>query len=277
MKKRIIRRKPAPNEIKVLKTTDQLIHCAILNVNTLDNFVITYVCGFNLAQERLALWADLQDIATNMTEACCVLGDFNAILHSEDRMGGTEVTDSEIRDFTNCILNYELQEMRSTGYGFGSTEKYHDNLRPRLSQLNKNNYADLHKQKEKEKYKLEAIQQQIQGEPKNTDPQQREREARNHYISILSSAMDLLKQQSKLEWIKYGDDCTKLFFAKAKQRKLATYVYTITNEDGRQVEGFDQVRKVMLTFYKNLLGKQFTPRTSIDPEIERRYREIRDY
>jgi len=79
--------------------------------------------------------------------------------------------------------------------------------------------------------------------------------------------MDLLKQQSKLEWMKYGDDCTKHFFAKAKQRKLATYIYTIKDGDGRQVEGFDQVGKVMLSFYKNLLGKQFTPRSSIDHEV----------
>ncbi|KAJ8419461.1 hypothetical protein Cgig2_005509 [Carnegiea gigantea] len=79
--------------------------------------------------------------------------------------------------------------------------------------------------------------------------------------------MDLLEQQSKLEWIKYGDDCTKLFFAKAKQRKLATYIYMIKEEDDRQVEGFDQVGKVMLSFYKNLLRKQFTPRSSIDLEV----------
>ncbi|KAJ8428177.1 hypothetical protein Cgig2_015618 [Carnegiea gigantea] len=79
--------------------------------------------------------------------------------------------------------------------------------------------------------------------------------------------MDLLKQQSKIEWIKYSDDCTKLFFAKAKQRKLATYVYTLKDAEGMQVEGFDQVGKMMLSFYKNLLGKQFTPRSSIDPAV----------
>ncbi|KAJ8419801.1 hypothetical protein Cgig2_012525 [Carnegiea gigantea] len=125
----------------------------------------------------------------------------------------------------------------------------------------------LHEQKDKAKRCLEAIQQYIQGDPRNTDLQQWEKEARNHYISIFCSVMNLMRQQSKLEWIKYGDDYTKLFFAIAKQRKIATYVYTITNEDGRQMEGFDQVGKEMLNFYKNLLGKQFTPRSSIDPDV----------
>jgi len=108
---------------------------------------------------------------------------------------------------------------------------------------------------------------QVHGQPGNTDLQCQEKEARSHYISILSSVMDLLKQQSKIEWIKYSDDCTKLFFTKAKQRKVATYFYTIKDEEGKQVEGFDHVGNLMLSFYKDLLGKQFTPRSSIDPEV----------
>ncbi|KAJ8427228.1 LOW QUALITY PROTEIN: hypothetical protein Cgig2_028752 [Carnegiea gigantea] len=105
-------------------------------------------------------------------------------------------------------------------------------MRPRFCKLNKSNYADLHEQKDKAKQGLEAIQQQVQGDPSNIELHQKEKDARSHYINILSSVMDLLKQQSKIEWIKYGDDCTKLLFAKAKQRKLATYVYTITVDDG---------------------------------------------
>ena len=66
---------------------------------------------------------------------------------------------------------------------------------------------------------------------------------------ILTSILTLRKQQCKLDWIKYGDDCTKFFFAKAKQRKMATYIYTTTNAVGDHVEGFDQVGKVTLPFY----------------------------
>jgi len=92
-------------------------------VSTLNKFFITYVYGFNQAQHRHALWSDLQSIAAHMTEAWCVLGDFNAILHTEDRMGGTDVTDSEIRDFADCVFNCELQEMRSTGAYYSWTNK----------------------------------------------------------------------------------------------------------------------------------------------------------
>ncbi|KAJ8435393.1 hypothetical protein Cgig2_009644 [Carnegiea gigantea] len=115
--------KPQVYSIQILKVTDQLIHCVILKVSTLDKFFIISVHGFNLAQQRHALRLDLQGIAAYVTEAWCVLGDFNAILHTEDRMGGIEVTDSEIRDFVDCVFNCELQEMQSTGAYYSWTNK----------------------------------------------------------------------------------------------------------------------------------------------------------
>lgn len=49
-----------------------------------------------------------------MNEAWFVLRDFNVVLHTEDRMGGIEVIESELRDFAYCVDNCEVQEMRST-------------------------------------------------------------------------------------------------------------------------------------------------------------------
>jgi len=66
--------------------------------------------------------------------------------------------------------------------------------------------------------------------------------------------------------IKYGDDCTN-FFARAKQRKLATYIYAIKDGDNRSVEGFEQVGQVMLGFYKKLLGPLSCIRRPFDLEV----------
>ncbi|KAJ8419462.1 hypothetical protein Cgig2_005510 [Carnegiea gigantea] len=100
-----------------------LIHCAVLKVSTLDKFFITFVYGFNPAQQRHALWSDLQGIAAYMIEAWCVLGDFNAILHIEGRMGGAEVTDFKIRNFADCVFNCQLQKIRKTGAYYSWTNK----------------------------------------------------------------------------------------------------------------------------------------------------------
>jgi len=63
-----------------------------------------------------------------------------------------------------------------------------------------------------------------------------------------------------MEWISYGDDCTRFFFAKAKQRKLSTYIYSFHDASDNEVEGFDLVREVLFSFYKDHLGQ--TPRVA---------------
>ncbi|KAJ8422717.1 LOW QUALITY PROTEIN: hypothetical protein Cgig2_003263 [Carnegiea gigantea] len=50
-----------------------------------------------------------------MDEAWCVLSDFNSILYPEDRIGGTEVQDFEIKPFANCLPICDLQEMKYHG------------------------------------------------------------------------------------------------------------------------------------------------------------------
>jgi len=50
---------------------------------------------------------------------------------------------------------------------------------------------------------------------------------RAHYLQILSFVIDIIRQQSKAEWIGYEDDCTSYFFAKIKKKKTDTYILSI--------------------------------------------------
>ena len=70
-----------------------------------------------------------------------------------------------------------------------------------------------------------------------------------------------------MDWIKYGDDSTRFFFAKAKQRKLSTYIYSLHNAADIEVEGFDHVGDVLYSFYKEHLGQAFLRQAPLDPDI----------
>ncbi|KAJ8421769.1 hypothetical protein Cgig2_000946 [Carnegiea gigantea] len=137
-------------------------------------------------------------------------------------------------------------------------------MRHQLSRLNRDHFKDLKTQQEIARNALLKLQQDIQCSPDSATLKHQEIEARNKYISILSSSLALLKQHSKIEWIKYGDDCTSFFFAKAKQRKLATYIYSLHDASGTEVEGFVKVGEVLYTFYKDLLGNAYPQRSSLD-------------
>lgn len=107
----------------------------------------------------------------------------------------------------------------------------------------------------------------MQTAPNDTTLQHKEIELRNTYINIVSSSITLIKQQCKVDWIGLGDDSSRFFFAKAKQRKLATYIYHIKDSNGDPVEGFDQVGEMMVKFYKSLLGTRVNHRTPLRKEV----------
>ena len=78
--------------------------------------------------------------------------------------------------------------------------------------------------------------------------------SRQRYINILSSSLELIKQQSKVDWIKYGDAGTRFFHAKAKQRKLQLYVYSLLDDCNVQQTGFEAVSDVLQAYYSEFFG-----------------------
>ncbi|KAJ8446027.1 LOW QUALITY PROTEIN: hypothetical protein Cgig2_012371 [Carnegiea gigantea] len=134
--------------------------------------------------------------------------------------------------------------------------------------LNKDKYHDLRGQQVKARAALEQVQQEFSSQPYNDELKQKEKEMRSHYISITSSVMDIIRQQSKAEWINFEDASTKYFFAKAKQRKLESYVYAIQDKKGELQQGFVEVSKVLQTYCSSLLGPS-SPSAPLNPQHSR--------
>ncbi|KAJ8426887.1 hypothetical protein Cgig2_002735 [Carnegiea gigantea] len=123
-----------------------------------------------------------------------------------------------------------------------------------LQKLNKESYADLKAQLSKARALSEN--------PGDTDLAQQVEESR-----ILSSVIDIIKQQSKADWIGYGDKSMRYFFTKIKKRKTDTYILSIQNDQGQTRHGFEEVKDVMHTYYQALLGKQPWERFQLDPQV----------
>ena len=110
-------------KVNVLEKDEQFLHCKVTHTITMITSYITFVYGANCEGQRRALWEALKRIGQGMDEAWCILGDFNSVLHQGDRMGGTDIQDSEIKSFADCISTCELQEMHCKGPYFSWTNK----------------------------------------------------------------------------------------------------------------------------------------------------------
>ena len=83
-------------------------------------------------------------------------------------------------------------------------------------QTDKSRYADIYKQQARARTHLLHIQGLLQQDPFNMELIQKEASSRDHYIAINHSAMLLIKQQSKAEWIGNGDEYSRVFMARIK-------------------------------------------------------------
>ncbi|KAJ8421497.1 hypothetical protein Cgig2_028517 [Carnegiea gigantea] len=129
------------------------------------------------------------------------------------------------------------------------TQAVHYSSIPCSSNLHKDKFSDIHEQQYRTRSQLEAIQTQLHEDPQNTELIAEERVIRETYI-----------RQSKQTWLNQGDHCTKLFFAKMRQRYMQTFIYQIKDDHGEMVEGFENVPK-------KLLGDQTIIRTLVDSNI----------
>ncbi|WMV28538.1 hypothetical protein MTR67_021923 [Solanum verrucosum] len=78
-------------------------------------FQLVVVYGLHTIHTRLKLWEDLRGISTRTQEPMICIGDFNAILSSEDRQLGNPFQKGEIRDFNEFILDTGMSELKSIG------------------------------------------------------------------------------------------------------------------------------------------------------------------
>ena len=109
--------------VQILATEEQFIHCQVTTMQDIQKFYITYIYGANQEGQRRVLWEALEDIAAGMEEGWCILGDFNSILYSGDRMGGMEIHTDKIKPLNDYINKCEVQELRSIGPYFTWTNK----------------------------------------------------------------------------------------------------------------------------------------------------------
>ncbi|KAL0302139.1 UNVERIFIED_CONTAM: putative ribonuclease H protein [Sesamum calycinum] len=64
----------------------------------------------------------------------------------------------------------------------------------------------------------------------------------------------MLQQWAKIQWLRGGDQCSRIFFRKVAMRRASKRVFQIMNEGGRTLTAQDEVVNEFVSFYQRLLG-----------------------
>ncbi|XP_062115678.1 uncharacterized protein LOC133829870 [Humulus lupulus] len=111
---------PIMFSVSIIKCSSQLIHLLVRPLDKGTGFYVSFVYGFNAEEGRVELWKELYECFT--LEPWLVLGDFNDILHKDERIG-VKVKYIKSVTFQQCIEKCNLEDVKSTGSFFTWTNK----------------------------------------------------------------------------------------------------------------------------------------------------------
>ncbi|XP_062118289.1 uncharacterized protein LOC133831900 [Humulus lupulus] len=95
--------------------SSQCIHCWLTPQNGSNGFFCTFVYAFNDEERRRVLWQQFRDM--QIKEPWILLGDFNATINTEERIGD-RVRSLYFESFYNCLLDYDLTDIPFHGFFF---------------------------------------------------------------------------------------------------------------------------------------------------------------
>ena len=105
-------------DVTILASTEQEIH-AIIKVHSSNlSWLITGIYASPRYRERRILWDNLNKVATLHNLPWLVLGDFNEILSSEDKLGGRPINLYRPMVFQQCLNSYNLLDLGFQGPRF---------------------------------------------------------------------------------------------------------------------------------------------------------------
>ncbi|XP_074283519.1 uncharacterized protein LOC141608065 [Silene latifolia] len=114
--------------VTTLLMNAQIITVLVNERATGDEFLFSVVYGFNEDSERADLWAHLRFIKDNYHKPWGVCGEFNNVLHYNERIG-REVTWNEIADFRACVQYCGLTNIKAQGAFYTWNNKHEPQTR----------------------------------------------------------------------------------------------------------------------------------------------------
>ncbi|XP_058726404.1 uncharacterized protein LOC131597745 [Vicia villosa] len=111
-------------DIKMVRETDQLLHCGVYDSRGDFLYWLTTIYALNQLDKRKVLWRDIDGISANQSGPWCLIGDFNNVIKAQDKVGGRLVSDVEVRDLKEMMDNTGLAELDSVGEYYTWSNKH---------------------------------------------------------------------------------------------------------------------------------------------------------
>nr|XP_009609757.1 uncharacterized protein LOC104103545 [Nicotiana tomentosiformis] len=241
-----------------------------------------------------------------------IMGDFNIILSSEDRVQGNAVQEIEsglkkwptmeginmyLGFSDHCPLSLVIDDTSQEGrrpFNFLNSLENHKDfddivkhcwrkrqrgtamlkvwsklkmLKGDLKQLNNQEFSSIGHKIQVARNKLEGIQAHMTILGNDNETILQEKAAKLELAKWLEVEESVLKQKSRIKWLKLGDSNTSYFHACMKNRQAKNHIGRLINSVEQILQSVNEVEEDILSFYKKLLGTRTSQSPVVIPEI----------
>ncbi|XP_074300783.1 uncharacterized protein LOC141632103 [Silene latifolia] len=215
------------------------------------------------------LWDALYAISKTV-DSWSILGDFNVVRNSTERIGNNPPSLEDMLAFNACLLNCGVDDLSGTGCEFTWTNKQEVedrmwsklnralvnhawlwNVKQQLKLMHKNNYSGIARRVKEAKGQLYHCQEALQHDALSPTLLQQEKDLLMAYIKLKNAEKISLQQKVKILHISQNDSSTKYFYSRIQERKSQQIVGQIRDRHG---QGLDNVASAFIDYYENLLG-----------------------
>ncbi|KAL2246373.1 UNVERIFIED_CONTAM: hypothetical protein Sindi_2905500 [Sesamum indicum] len=219
---------------------------------------ITIVYGATEIADRRELWASLECLALQcINTPWLVGGDFNAVRDLSEVCGTSGDIRVAMEEFNTCLQNTALLPLPMQGewYTWHNRSVGPRNLWKRLDRMLTNDtwtvrfpsvfYQCLTPRTSDHSPMLI-----------NGDNQQRFEAMFRRLVYAKAAELEriMLQQRAKMEWMKGGDQCSRVFFCKIAQRRTTRRILQINDAQGITITEPNAVIHEFISYYQSLLG-----------------------
>ncbi|XP_062155223.1 uncharacterized protein LOC133863288 [Alnus glutinosa] len=293
---------PGGVKIDVVNVHAQVITCSVTFLDSGGSWMISAVYGATHGLERRSLFKELTEVKVAMgRKPWLITGDFNVIRFLDEKWGKEGFSCYE-KEFVDCIQNLEVDDIAYTGCFHTWTNKQigADFVSKKLDRVlangdwfatfsntvveflergvsdhssalstktvlkikNRECFGGLGLKVKQARANLESAQAEFIASRGSAECQVKERECLHLLTSLLSAEENFLKQKSRVKWLNLGDGNTAFFHNSVKARNSSNLIKMVKDEHGHSYHEFSEIKRLAISFYKNLLGHSshvFTP------------------
>ncbi|GJZ52154.1 RNA-directed DNA polymerase, eukaryota, reverse transcriptase zinc-binding domain protein [Tanacetum coccineum] len=215
--------------------TGQVMHFLVRSVSDNKKVYVSFMYGETNVNDRRVLWKNLRDhfsIAGGLLWV--LLGDFNIIL--------------DFNENSNVIPENVLVE----GYAMFRLAKRLKFMKKHMRDFNKNN-GDVYEKFRKLKVDLDRVQFALNKDPSSVHLKEEESIYTVAYKSALLDEELLLRQKSKIQWLKEGDSNSAYFHKMVKGKVIKNRIESVYDDAGNSFHGAELAGKFM-DHFKGFFG-----------------------